>query len=232
MGASIQERQRLADQLRAFIERSGKTQRQVADELGVDESYVSKLASGSINWTASRKFFVPLVHALSIRPDEVAALRPDVVIEFAAPTPAPPTGGTRKLLHTDKVEILVFAMASATPEGNCSEQPPSTTALVSPRYARPNHCAYLVDGDSMDGGERPIRHGDVVIVDRGLRDLVDNRIYVVKVHGNGILLKRVRLYDGVPELQSDNRAYRTLRPDEAQILGMVVKVAPQEFDPY
>ena len=229
MAASIQERQNLADQLKAFIERSGKTQRQIADELGVDESYVSKLASGSINWTASRKFFVPLVRSLSIRPDEVAALRPDVVIEFAAPPPPPGrSSGTAELsrVESDFTMKSVYSLASAgRPVEEMHEVEGISPIPVRRSDLRPGTVLFQVSGESMQVGEYGgILPGDVVFVDTQDRDAVPDRVFVIHIPGDGVTLKRVRLLAGALWLFSDNpdqANYPPFQADDARIIGRV-----------
>lgn len=86
--ASRLARAELATKLQRFIARSGKTQRQIAEEIDVEESYVSKMAGGTVGWVNSRKYFAPLVRALGLSPEEVKEIKPDAVVEFKAP-PAP-----------------------------------------------------------------------------------------------------------------------------------------------
>lgn len=82
----IEQRAELAAKLQQYIARSGKTQRQIAEEIGVEESYVSKLAGGTVGWVNSRKYFAPLVLALGLSPEEVKEIKPDAVVEFKAHT--------------------------------------------------------------------------------------------------------------------------------------------------
>jgi len=84
------ERAQLAAKLQRYIARSEKTQRQIAEEIGVEESYVSKMAGGTVGWVNSRKYFAPLVRALNLSPEEVKEIKPDAVVEFKA-HPAPPS---------------------------------------------------------------------------------------------------------------------------------------------
>lgn len=228
VGASVQERQNLADRLKAFIERSGKTQRQIADELGVDESYVSKLASGSVNWTASRKFFVPLIRSLGIRPDEVAALRPDVVIEFAAPSVPIHTIATgNDLTALDSgAYIMKNLHALAQASRPVSEMEPlehGSPIPVERARLRSGTVLFEVAGDSMRTGETSgILPGDVVFVDTSDREAVAGRVYVIALEGEGVCIKRVRSLAGALWLFSDNpdqANYPPFQAEEARIVG-------------
>lgn len=89
MPTPLHEKSRLADLLQHYIERSGKTQRQIAEEIGVEESYVSKMANGVVNWTTSRKYFAPLAKALGLKPEEVVEVNPSAVVSFDAPRQGP-----------------------------------------------------------------------------------------------------------------------------------------------
>lgn len=141
--------------------------------------------------------------------------------------------GVVKLADDGLIEVPVYGMASANPDGNMTATKPVGTARIPSTVIRENRHAYLVLGDSMDdGGRDGIRDGDTVMCDHSATDLREGKIYIVKVPGNGILLKRVRTYaDGETYLESDNRNYRPLRPDEAQIIGRVVWVDPKGFAP-
>lgn len=65
--------------LRAFIKRSGKLQRQVAEEIGADPTYVSQMVAGRVDWINSG-YFSALLKALNISDDEVRQFAPDAVI--------------------------------------------------------------------------------------------------------------------------------------------------------
>jgi repressor LexA len=141
--------------------------------------------------------------------------------------------GAVKLIDDGMVEVPVYGMAAAHTEGNMSATRPVGTTRIPKHLLRENRHAYLVLGDSMDdGGRRGIQDGDTVLCDQADLDLREGGVFIVKVPGNGILLKRVRTYDdGETYLESDNRKYRPLLPDEAEIIGRVVWVDPQGFVP-
>lgn len=87
--------------LRALIKATGKTQAQIADEIGVDRTYVSQMVNGKVNWVNSA-YFPALVAALGLNFRQVEKLRPDAVtqlmsaaiqsgavVEAPIPTPEP-----------------------------------------------------------------------------------------------------------------------------------------------
>lgn len=69
--------------LRALIKASGKTQSQIADEIGVDRTYVSQMVNNKVNWTNSA-YFPALVSALGLTFRQVEKLRPDAVTQLMA----------------------------------------------------------------------------------------------------------------------------------------------------
>lgn len=78
----INSRLDVAELLKSYIRRATKTQAQLADELGVDKTYMSQLATGKVNWVNS-SYFGALVKALGLKEHEVKALKPEAVIELA-----------------------------------------------------------------------------------------------------------------------------------------------------
>ncbi|WP_197408542.1 helix-turn-helix domain-containing protein [Deinococcus actinosclerus] len=97
----------LGEELRRFIKRSGKTQRQVADEAGMPQpSYLSHMVNGRINWVESA-YFPGLVTALNLSLREIKKLRPDIVTQLVTAAvqagtfdePAMPAPKPRTLPH-------------------------------------------------------------------------------------------------------------------------------------
>lgn len=84
---------------------------------------------------------------------------------------------------------------------------------------------YRVTGDSMTSHdpEESIREGDLVYVDTRDTNLLNNRKYVIRLPGDGVLLKRVRVTKQGPLLFSDNPNYEPLEPSEAIVIGRVTK---------
>lgn len=64
--------------LRALIKAAGKTQAQIADDLGVDRTYVSQMVNGKVNWVNSA-YFPALVTALGLNFRQIQQLKPDAV---------------------------------------------------------------------------------------------------------------------------------------------------------
>lgn len=154
-------------------------------------------------------------------------------IPFLTEDPRPHAqDGAVPLLVKNKTVLPVYDMAAASPGGIGVHVIPVKNIEVDPQFVRSTTRAYLVLGDSMDNGTRDsIADGDVVLINEGDCDLKDGKTFIVKVPGNGVLVKRVRTYpDGETYLTSDNPNYRPIRPDEAQIIGRVYRHIPAERD--
>lgn len=102
-------------------------------------------------------------------------------------------------------------------------------------FWRPGAQEYTVQGDSMDDGtEKAIKNGDSVIVDTNLKDLLDGRVYALRLPGAGLTLKQARkLPNGEWWLFSWNPDQVTYRPfiaEDAEIIGKVYKHIPAPKD--
>lgn len=76
-----------AIKLKMLIRESGKTQAKIADEIGVDRTYLSQMVNGKVSWTNSR-YFPALVQALGMREEQVKAVKPSAVITLSSEPPA------------------------------------------------------------------------------------------------------------------------------------------------
>lgn len=68
-----------------------------------------------------------------------------------------------------------------------------------------------------------LKNGDIVLVDTGLHSLMEGKIFVVEIIGDGYCIKRARKLGGRWWLMSDNPdpQYAPLQPKEARIIGLV-----------
>lgn len=93
---------------------------------------------------------------------------------------------------------------------------------------RPHMLCLEVDGESMnDGAADGMRHGDRLYVDPRDMQLQEGKVYVVHIHGNGIVVKRARKLGTDWWLFSDNSDYKPTRPDEATVIGRVYYHQPR-----
>ena len=89
----------------------------------------------------------------------------------------------------------------------------------------PNNVAFIqAKGDSMDGGNYPIKDGDLLMVDESYKEPIHNQVFVVNIGNNDLVVKRInRTWDGRIMLDSNNPVYPSITPEEgATIIGRVV----------
>lgn len=138
---------------------------------------------------------------------------------------AVPTGQTDASLSpvSDLHRIPVIGLASA----GAPVEDASDARIIGWEYPgkgeyRAHMLCLEVDGASMDSGDADgMQHGDRLYVDPRDMDLQEGKVYVVHVHGNGIVVKRARLLGADWWLFSDNSDFKPLRPDEATVIGRV-----------
>lgn len=191
------------------------TQDQLADLLSVDKSYISKL-EGGVYHPGRSKYLPRLASALNLSETDVRSINPAAVFEAPAPD---------DVRSSNRAQIPVLALAAAG-HGTWTEADVLTYIEVEPEIAsRPNRVTFQVDGDSM---EPTLSDGDFIHVDFGDNNPQDDKIYVVHILTNGIVVKRVREYaDGTLRLISDNPRFAPIRPDEAKLIGRVFAVTPK-----
>jgi phage repressor protein C with HTH and peptisase S24 domain len=120
--------------------------------------------------------------------------------------------------------VTVMAMAAAG-RGVYTDEDAVGQILVVRDIARyPNRHTFMVEGNSMSP---ELEHGDAVHVDLSDTDLRDNRVYVVQLEVDGIVVKRARNYGpGQWWLISDNPAAPPLAKDDARVIGRVFAHSP------
>ena len=92
---------------------------------------------------------------------------------------------------------------------------------------KPEHASIIqAVGDSMDGGNNPIKNGDLLLIDDSVKDIINEKIFVIQLNKSELVVKRVvKEWDGTVKLISNNSKYkdRILREGEqAEIIGRVV----------
>lgn len=172
--------------------------------------YLSALEGGRYHILNS-DHFNSLAKFFNLPAEEIERIRPGTILEIVA---HPDT-----VRSSERVRIPVYALAAAG-VGTWTDDEVVDYIEVEPDVAyRRNRTTFQVDGDSM---EPTLSSGDYIHVDIADQDIRDNKIYVIKVKGNGIVVKRARVYDdGTVSLLSDNPRHPPLRPDDAIVIGRV-----------
>jgi len=73
--------QEAGERLAAYLKRAKKQQKELAAELGVEPSYVSRMVKGHIHWGTSR-YFGAIASSLNLRDEEAKEVNPGAVIEY------------------------------------------------------------------------------------------------------------------------------------------------------
>lgn len=94
---------------------------------------------------------------------------------------------------------------------------------VEPELVRgDNTRAFQVEGTSMEVGDGGIRDGSWVLVDTGLTEPVNGKVFLLEVLGDGMTVKRLRKVSGDWLFLSDNpNAGESWREDQVRIVGEV-----------
>jgi transcriptional regulator with XRE-family HTH domain len=78
------------DRLAEYLKRAKMQQKELANALGIEPSYISRMVKGHINWTTGQ-YFGQIASRLRLADHEVKALNPAAVVEMVeAPRAAPP----------------------------------------------------------------------------------------------------------------------------------------------
>lgn len=90
----------------------------------------------------------------------------------------------------------------------------------------PEHAAIIqAKGDSMDGGNKPIKDGDLLIIDDSVKEIINDRVFVIQLNTDLLVKRVIKEWDGTVRLISNNPKYedRILKENEtAEIKGEVV----------
>jgi transcriptional regulator with XRE-family HTH domain len=72
------------EKLAAYLKRARKQQKELAAELGVEPSYISRMVKGHINWTTGQ-YFGQIASRLDLQDHEIKELNPAAVVEITSP---------------------------------------------------------------------------------------------------------------------------------------------------
>jgi SOS-response transcriptional repressor LexA len=184
------------------------SQERLALEMDVSPSLITKIERGAHDFRKMTvKNFEALLKALNWT---VADFERETETKFDALTTSAYLEDSASMVGYHLVPIIGVAEAGF-PE----------TYPVPNKLKRSGTRVFQVHGHSMDGGNKPIRDGDHLLIDINQTDLVDGKVYVIELIGNGFCVKRARQKKGDWWLESDNTEYATYAPEEAQIIGRV-----------
>lgn len=177
----------------------------------ISQKTVSDLEVGRVHpLKLGAEKFLALLSALRWTPEEFAQ-----ATGLEVPLVYRPSGEPRE----DVVWLPVVA------SGTAGRPWPEAGVLPVPKeFVRPGSMLIRVEGDSMDTGDDDgLRDGDLVLVDRNLRDLRPGKVFALEILGDGITIKRAKKTKRGWVFVSDNPAGPVLEPDEVNVLGEVYR---------
>lgn len=208
----------LGKRIRSARDAKGLTIEDLAHSAGLTKDHLGKLERGE---QKNPKFSTieALAKALDIQPAELQ-------YGIATETRGLPPSGT----HVPKfyaVPLLTGTVSAGAFMQDFTNWEGETVAM--PEKPKKSWVAWKVKGKSMEGGNRPILDGDVVVLDTLIDtdSLKNQSAVIVRRNGDELTIKRFfRLKDGTIELRPQNPSFPTLvlQPgDEAKIVGKVVR---------
>lgn len=124
------------------------------------------------------------------------------------------------VVSVDTIAIPVYGTVTAGSPADFASEANVTghETIARADHRNGNTLAVYASGHSMSP---TIQDGDLVLADRSLTDLVQGKIYVILVQGEGPCLKRARQVGADWWLTSDNPDYNPFQASEATVLGRV-----------
>ncbi len=211
-----------SEKLKNFRKKYNISQQALADKLGVKQALVSMIEKDTRE--ASSGFKLAFLKAYGIDWDTQIASGETLTIEHIQETP--------KVFSESIVAIPFYSAKAAAGTGEALPDYPETDVIYfDARWLKnilgvnPNNVAIIqAKGDSMDGGNYPIKDGDLLMVDESYKEPIHNQVFVVNLGNNDIVVKRInRHWNGRLSLESDNPTHSCINPTkEATIIGRVV----------
>lgn len=158
-------------------------------------------------------------HAYGMSPQEFSQITGVTLVIPAEGQPQPQHIRIVDNLHRVPVRTLAAAGDAFYTEG----------AIVDYEYVpgdlyREGMIVVQVIGDSMTPS---LMDGDYVYCDSRCVEVLEGKVVLAHLHGNGFVLKRVRTLLGIPTLASDNPAHGAARSDDANIIGTAYHRRPR-----
>lgn len=204
-------RPRAAIALRNRRDELGLNQDEIAEAMGelISQSAVSDLETGRTDLTRlETRRLVALARALKWTLED---LQRETGIDLAIKP------GSNDVIRSDGRMVLAYDLASASKPIDPSERD-GVPHWVRSEHDRPGLEVFIVRGSSM---QPTFFDGWAAYCDTRDLTLQDGKIFVLRIHGDGICIKRARLTKSGWILTSDNPEHSSFVADEATVLGRV-----------
>lgn len=176
--------------LKDLLKQADISQAEMAKRVGVDATYMSRLARGQINWVNSGHFSKIAVE-LGLSSEEIRQLRPESVIEFAkgSKDESIDTADTAEYYqHHDVVMKCVYELCEAG-LALADRRVHDPALAVDTRLLKKETEIFLVDSAHI----RDVKTGDYLFLDKSIASAdINGAIYAVYMNGD-VELRRARL---------------------------------------
>lgn len=213
---SVSGRKRQGQAIQRRRVEQGETQESLAESLGLSQGFIAKLERGAANIdTMQVRNFSALLERLGWTPAEFGA---EVGVDLGAIARDAGRGQSRA---EPLRRVEVYAVTQAGPPSLEDAERTTHTYLRSEDLAAGLEL-YVTEGDSMTTPDpHSIHEGDILHVNTHRRDIQPGRVYLIRIPGSGVTVKRVRALGGELWLMSDNPRHPAFKPDEAEVIGEV-----------
>lgn len=211
--------------LKEFRLKHQYTQQELADTLGLAQQTITMIeknqrkAPDSLKLAFLRKFKIDF--------DELSNKAKNELVDAIM------LNLDRATYSENMVKIPFYHVYAAAGSGETSPDYPEKDVIYFDKRwvtnvvgANPNNVAFIqAKGDSMDGGNYPIKDGDLLMVDVSDIEPVNNQVYVVRLSNQDLVVKRIsKDWQGNIILTSDNPQYKNIVPASDDILTIIGRV--------
>lgn len=194
----------------------GITQFELSDKTGITRSKISLIELGKVK-TYDNETLVAIAKALEMPPAE---LRLRLHGEFS---------DTGEILQSSFYKVKILGnIPAGTPAAN-EEQDLGYIFVENSKLGGKrldNLFALRVNGSSLIGDG--IQDGGTLIIEKNT-DIVDGKIYIVRIHGNETVARHLFRKDGMIVLTSSNGFYQEMKLEEVEVIGRIIKFFPAEI---
>lgn len=217
-----------SEKLKSYRKKYGYSQVEFAQALGVTQATIAMLESGTR--AISDKFKFKFLQAFKTDFDTM-------LVDFSRMTPEDLLNSPSVQKNNVSTPIPFYsAKASAGKGWRLSDYSDFDVLYFDTRWLKnvlginPEHASLIhAKGDSMDSGQNKpddIKSGDLLMVDDSAQEIINNKIFVIELNKDQLVVKRVvKEFNGTVLLLSNNPNYPAraiTEADEARIIGRVV----------
>ena len=202
------------------------TQQELADILGIQQQTITMIekdqrkAPDSLKLAFLRKFKIDF--------DDLTNKENEELIDALIFDIDRATGFSPNMVRVPFYHVLAAAGSGIT----SPDYPENEVIYFDRRWLKnvvrvnPDNVAFIqAKGSSMDGGNHPIKDGDLLMVDVSDKEPANNQVFVVRLSNQDLVVKRISQdWQGNITLCSDNPQYENIVPTEDDTFTVVGRV--------